>query len=178
MNRPSLAHIGVFVVDPDTMERFYSDVFGMVVTDRGVGAVFKNALIFMSGSEEQHHQLVLSTGRKPDTPSTIMQLSFKVQSLYELREVRERALAHGATEMIGLNHGNAWSIYFYDPEMNRVEVYLDTAFHTPQPCADPLDMSKSDDEILADTRALIERLPGSMDRRLYVDSLKQRLGQG
>lgn len=175
--RPSLAHLGVFVIDLQKMERFYSDVFGLVVTDRGVGAVFKNELIFMSGSAEQHHQVVLSTGRKADTPSTIMQLSFKVKSLDELRDVRARALEQGATDMVGLNHGNAWSIYFFDPEMNRIEIYLDTEFHTPQPCADPLDVTRSDEEIIAETRALIERLPGSMDRKAYVEQMAHVLGQ-
>lgn len=170
--RPSLAHLGVFVCDIDRMEQFYTCVFGLFATDRGQGAVFKNKLVFMSGSAEQHHQLVLSTGRAADTPSTIMQLSFKVETLDELRAVNERALADGATELIGLNHGNAWSIYFYDPEKNRIEVYLDTEFHTPQPCADPLDLAKSDDEILEETRTLVARLPGSMDRMQYVEQLK------
>ncbi|MFC0303475.1 VOC family protein [Rhizorhabdus histidinilytica] len=174
--RPALAHLGIFVCDIDRMERFYADVFGLVVTDRGVGAVFKNQLVFMSGSADQHHQVVLSTGRRADTPSTVMQLSFKVASLAELRDVQALAAKHGATEMIGLNHGNAWSIYFYDPEMNRIEIYLDTDFHTPQPCADPLDLNKSDAEILAETRALIERLPGSMDRQDYVASMRGVLG--
>lgn len=175
--RPALAHLGVFVTDLQKMERFYTDVFGLVVTDRGVGAVFKNELIFMSGSPEQHHQVVLSTGREPDSPSTIMQLSFKVKSLDELREVRKLALNHGATDMVGLNHGNAWSVYFYDPEMNRIEIYLDTQFHTPQPCADPLDVTKSDEEIVAETKALIDRLPGSMDRQAYIERMAHVLGQ-
>jgi catechol 2,3-dioxygenase len=175
--RPSLAHLGIFVCDLKAMEHFYSSVFGLVVTDRGVGAVFKNELIFMSGSADQHHQVVLSTGRAADTPSTIMQLSLKVKSLAELRDVQQRALAEGATDLIGLNHGNAWSVYFYDPEQNRIEVYLDTVFHTPQPCADPLDLSKSDEEILADTKALIDRLPGSKPRADYVAEMGDLLGQ-
>lgn len=173
--RPALAHMGIFVSDLDVMERFYSAVFGLVVTDRGVGAVFKNALVFMSGSPDQHHQIVLSTGRKPDTPSTIMQLSFKVKSLEQLREVQKLAVQLQASEMIGLNHGNAWSIYFYDPELNRIEVYLDTEFHTPQPCADPLDLTKTDAEILEQTAALIARLPGSMPRQDYIDQMKEVL---
>lgn len=175
--RPSLAHLGIFVRDIDRMEAFYNRVFGMVVTDRGVGAVFKNQLVFMSGSADQHHQLVLSTGRAESSPSTVMQLSFKVTSLDELRQIQALALGEGATELIGLNHGNAWSIYFYDPELNRVEVYLDTEFHTPQPCADPLDLAKSDEEILAHTRALIARLPGGMPRADYVALMSERLAR-
>ena len=175
--RPALAHLGIFVSDLEGMERFYTGVFGLVVTDRGTGAVFKNDLIFMSGSEEQHHQVVLSSGRQPGAPSTIMQLSFKVTSLDDLRNIRGRAIANKATELINLNHGNAWSIYFFDPEMNRIEVYLDTPFHTPQPCAHPFDLEKSDAEILAETEALVATLPGSMDRQDYVESMKEVLAR-
>ena len=170
--RPSLAHMGIAVINIERMEDFYTKVFGLVVTDRGVGAVFKNQLVFLSGSPEQHHQVVLSTGRAPENPSTVMQLSFKVKSLDELRTMRERALNHGASDMIGLNHGNAWSIYFFDPEENRIEIYLDTAFHTPQPCGEKLDLSKSNNEIVAETEALIASLPGGMERSAYVEKMR------
>lgn len=173
--RPSLAHLGIFVTDLAQMEEFYTSAFGLIVTDRGVGAVFKNELVFLSGAADQHHQIVLSTGREAGAPSTVMQLSFKVASLDELRTMQQRALDHGATEMIGLNHGNAWSIYFYDPELNRIEIYLDTEFHTPQPCGQPLDLTRSDAEILADTQALIERLPGSMPRTDFIAVMDARL---
>lgn len=173
--RPSLAHLGIFVTDLVAMEEFYTSVFGLLVTDRGVGAIFKNNLVFMSGSQDQHHQVVLATGRAPETPSTIMQLSFKVETLAQLRLLRDRALQYGATDLMGLNHGNAWSIYFHDPERNRIEVYLDTAFHTPQPCGHPLDLDMSDDAILQATRALIDQLPGSMSRETYVTQMRARL---
>jgi catechol 2,3-dioxygenase len=175
-DRPTLAHLGIFVTDVEAMEHFYTTVFGLLVTDRGVGRVFRNQLVFLSGSVDQHHQLVLSSGREPDTPSTVMQLSFKLQSLAALRERRELALAHGALDMICLNHGNAWSVYFNDPEGNRIEIYLDTPFHTPQPCGDPLDLALSDADILEETRKLIEKLPGSMSREAFAEHMATRLG--
>lgn len=122
--RAALAHLGIFVWNLSAMERFYSDVFGLVVTDRGVGAVFRNDVGFMTGSADQHHQLVLASGRQPDAPSTVMQISFKVSDLADLRDLRDKALAAGASDAIGLNHGNAWSVYFNDPEGNRIEIYL------------------------------------------------------
>jgi len=63
------------------MTAFYTTVFGLQLTDQGVGKNFKYDLRFLSGSSEQHHQLVLASGREPGTPSSIMQMSFKVQSL-------------------------------------------------------------------------------------------------
>lgn len=173
--RPHLAHVGIFVRNLPILERFYTNVFGLVVTDRGVGKTFKNELIFLSGAPDQHHQLVLSGGRQEGTPSTVMQLSFKVNSVDELRHARDRATANGATDFIGLNHGNSWSIYFNDPEGNRIEVYLDTPFHTPQPCGEPLNLEQSDEALLAETEALVNGRPGSMPRDQYSAQMHQRL---
>jgi catechol 2,3-dioxygenase len=174
-DRPSLAHLGIFVTDIALMERFYTDVFGLLVTDRGVGKVFRNQLVFLSGAPDQHHQLVLSSGKAPETPSTVMQLSFKVPSLDALRARRQQAQDHGAKDVICLNHGNAWSVYFNDPEGNRIELYLDTPFHTPQPCGEPLDLDLSDDAILQETRILIESLSGSMSSEAFAAHMTERL---
>jgi catechol 2,3-dioxygenase len=150
---PQLSHVGIFVHDIEAMTRFYTEVFGLRLTDHGVGRTFRNRLHFLSGSADQHHQLVLADGRPADAQSTVMQLSFKLASLQELREIRARAVDRGATQMRGLNHGNAISIYFMDPEGNTVEVYLDTPWYVPQPHGDPLDLEKSDAEIWAETEA-------------------------
>lgn len=159
---PQLAHAGIFVRDIAAMTHFYTQVFGLKLTDHGVGRNFKVPLHFLSGSSDQHHQLVLAGGRPADAPSTIMQLSFKVPAIDDLRRVRSLALAEGATQMRGMNHGNALSIYFADLEDNTVEVYLDTPWYVPQPHGDPLDLSRSDDEIWAETEALCRADPGFM----------------
>jgi catechol 2,3-dioxygenase len=150
---PQLAHVGIFVRDIEAMTRFYTEVFGLRMTDHGEGRNFKMTLHFLSGSPDQHHQLVLASGRAADAPSTIMQLSFKVDVIDGLRRVRALALARGATQMRGMNHGNALSIYFLDPEGNTVEVYVDTPWYIPQPHGTPLDLEKSDEEIWAETEA-------------------------
>ncbi|MEJ7931037.1 VOC family protein [Ramlibacter sp. AN1015] len=150
---PQLSHFGIYVRDIDAMTRFYTEVFGLRLTDQGEGRNFKVKLHFLSGSPEQHHQLVLASGRAADAPSTVMQLSFKVAEIDHLRQVRARALAAGATQMRGMNHGNALSIYFSDIEGNTVEVYLDTPWYVPQPHGDPLDLDKSDQQLWEETEA-------------------------
>jgi catechol 2,3-dioxygenase len=157
---PQLAHAGIYVRDVDAMTRFYTTVFGLRLTDKGIGRNFKVPLHFLSGTPDQHHQLVLAGGRAADTPSTIMQLSFKVSAIDDLRRVRSAALAEGATQMRGMNHGNALSIYFADPEDNTVEVYLDTPWYVPQPHGDPLDLTQPDATIWAETEALCRADPG------------------
>jgi catechol-2,3-dioxygenase len=160
--RPNLSHFGVFCQDVEKMAAFYGKVFDMAVTDRGVGRTFQMTLVFMSGTPDQHHQLVLASGRGADAPSTVMQLSFKVGEIDHLREARRRALEAGATQMRGLNHGNALSIYFSDIEQNTVEVYLDTPWYVTQPHGDPLDLEQGDEQIWAETERICRADPTFM----------------
>ena len=163
VTRPTPAHFGFFVYDLDRMVDFYTRVFKLTITDEGLGKNFGNRLVFMSASEDQHHQLVLSAGRSKDSPvSTVMQLSFKVEAIDDLRRVRAAALAEGATQMRGMNHGNALSIYFFDIEDNTVEVYLDTPWYVTQPHGDPLDLDHSDADIWAETERIAKADPTFM----------------
>lgn len=176
---PQLSHFGIFVRDIDAMTRFYTRVFGLRMTDQGVGGTFKFKLHFLSGSASQHHQLVLASGRGADAPSTVMQMSFKVQAIDDLRRVRAAALEEGASEMRGMNHGNALSIYFKDIEGNTVEVYLDTPWYVPQPHGDPLDLEKSDEELWAETEAACRADPGFEPVQRWAQRFEaQRAGGG
>ena len=59
--------------------------------------------------------------------------------------------------MSPITHGNAWSVYFRDPEGNRAEVFVDTPWHCRQPFAEPIDLDKPEEEIAEDTLALLEK---------------------
>jgi catechol 2,3-dioxygenase len=160
VTRPTPSHFGIFVTDLERMVAFYTDVFDLTVTDRGEGKTFRNTLVFTSASPDQHHQLVLASGRPADaTFSTVMQISFAVPGIQYLRDIWAKAAAQGATNIRGLNHGNALSVYMLDPEGNTVEVYVDTPFYVAQPHGDPLDLSKTDEELLRETEAICRSDP-------------------
>jgi catechol 2,3-dioxygenase len=171
---PQLTHMGIRVRDLVGMERFYTSVLSMIVTDRGRGNYFKCDIVFMTASPGEHHQLVIAGGRG-DEQSTVFQMSFKVQSIDALRRVHDRALKFGATDMRPMNHGNALSIYFFDPERNLVEVYRDTPFHVPQPHADPLDLTKSDEQIWRETEEVCRRDPGFRPIGEFAESNEKQL---
>lgn len=161
--RPTPSHFGIFTTELERMVAFYTETFGLTITDRGVGSTFKNELVFMSASEDQHHQLVLASGRPADAKfSTVMQISFVVPSIQHLRDVTARAAARGATDIRGLNHGNALSVYLRDPEGNTVEIYFDTPFYVAQPHGDPLDLAKDDETLMRETEAVCRRDPTFM----------------
>lgn len=170
---PMLSHFGIFAHDQERLVEFYTGVFGLKITDRGVGKTFKRNLVFMSATPDQHHQLVIAEGRPEDaTFSTVMQLSFLVQEIDDLRRIRKKALALGATRMHPLNHGNALSLYFADPEDNTIEVYMDTPYYVAQPHGDPLDLDKSDEELLAETREICLADPTYMPRAEWEAQFK------
>jgi catechol 2,3-dioxygenase len=163
VTRPTPSHFGIYVTDVERMVAFYTEVFDLTITDRGVGRTFTNQLVFTSASPDQHHQLVIAGGRPPEaTFSTVMQISFAVPSIGHIRTICERAAARGATEIRGLNHGNALSVYMRDPEGNTVEVYMDTPFYISQPHGDPLDLSRTHEEILRETEATCRADPSFM----------------
>jgi catechol 2,3-dioxygenase len=158
--RPQLTHAGIYVDDLKKMCDFYVGVMGLIETDSGHGFTFDNDFVFMSANPTIHHQLILATGRAERAKaSTVNQLSFKVGSLAELRAMERRVRDYGIDAIRPVSHGNAWSIYFDDPEGNGVEIYLDTPFHTAQPHADKLDLSMSDDEILRWTESVCAKDP-------------------
>jgi catechol 2,3-dioxygenase len=104
--------------------------------------------------------LVIAGGRPPEaTFSTVMQLSFAVPSIQHLRDLKAAAEALGATRVLPLNHGNALSVYFADPEGNTVEIYIDMPFYISQPHGDPLDLTKDDATLLRETEAICRSDP-------------------
>jgi catechol 2,3-dioxygenase len=175
---PNLAHVGVCVFDIDKMADFYCKVFGLQVADKGPGKTFPYMLAFLSGNKSQHHQLALAQNRPTGSTSTVMQLSFMVDTLDDLREARTRALREGATQMRGLNHGNAISIYFMDPENNTVEVYLDTPWYVAQPHGDPLDLGHSDEAIWAETEKNVRADPTFKPVEEWSDAFGQKIQAG
>jgi len=163
VSRPTPSHFGIYVTDLERMVAFYTETFDLTITDRGEGRTFKNTLVFTSASADQHHQLVIASGRpKEATFSTVMQISFVVPSIQHLRDVSARAAARGATDIRGLNHGNALSVYLLDPEGNTVEIYVDMPFYVSQPHGDPLDLSKDDETLMRETEDICRHDPSFM----------------
>jgi len=169
MSTPTLAfsHLGIHVTDAARMEEFYTRALGLLVSDRGT---LPNGptLTFLSHDPDQHHQIVLVTGRPPGVDyNVINQISFKVPALTDLQAVHRQLRDEGVKEFRVVTHGNAWSIYFPDPEGNRVEVFVDTPWHTPQPIAEPFDIEQPAEKIMADTEALCRGRDGFVSREAW-----------
>jgi catechol 2,3-dioxygenase len=105
-------------------------------------------------------------------------VAFHVDSLDHLRELSRRLVDAGNTSAIPINHGNAWSVYFTDPEGNGLECFVDTPFHVAQPFGDGLDLSMSDDEIEHVTRTKLESQPEFQPLAEWRLNMAARLEQG
>jgi catechol 2,3-dioxygenase-like lactoylglutathione lyase family enzyme len=152
-----LTHIGLYVEDMDAMVAFYTGLLGLVVTDHG--ELHGRQLTFLSRNADEHHQIVLVTGRRVEGETQLLsQISFRLadDDLGALRWFRARARELGAGGMEARNHGNSWSIYFRDPEANRLELYTATPWYVSQPWSELLDLDASDEEIREITKKVIE----------------------
>jgi catechol-2,3-dioxygenase len=148
-------HIGLYVRDLDAMARFYKRVLGLVVTDSGV-TDRGGKIVFLSRSPTEHHQIVLVEGRNEAMGvGLINQLSFRLDSLKDLQRFYEIIKSEGVRVDRAMNHGNAWSIYCFDPEDNRIELYAGSPWYIAQPCAEMLDLEESEETILAKTHAMV-----------------------
>ena len=167
-----LSHLGICCFDLPKMLEFYTGVLGMTQTDQGaLPPPFDAQLVFLTTDPSEHHQLVLVSGRREGEiqqgpalggsfGTAIFQLSFRLEDLATLRRVRDRLAAAGCSHLIPINHGNAWSLYTRDPEGNALEFVVDSPWFVHQPCAEGLDLTLDDAEILRQTEALCERKGG------------------
>jgi catechol 2,3-dioxygenase len=175
---PALTHMGIFTDNPEAMQEFYVRVLGMIVSDSGTGTLFRRRIIFMTGDPHQHHQFVLVVREDGDPPGgALFQVSFKLRTLDELRQVAALAVANGATELQGINHGNSWSVYFRDPDQNLVEIYMDTGWYVPQPFGDRLSLELDDQQIQAMTAERVKSVAGSMSQSEWSERIRNRLDQ-
>lgn len=149
-----LGHTGLWVNDLEVMTAFYTDLLGLVVTDRDdeLGIVFLSAR-----PAAEHHEMVLQRGRTaPDGAKLTHQISWRVDSLQSVVEYHHRFRDHGVKVQQEVTHGNAIGIYFFDPEGNRNEVYLPVDRDVRQPFRKSLNLDQDIDQILAEADALVQ----------------------
>jgi len=150
-SRARLSHLGFYVRDLDAQAEFYKKVFHLVETDRGVSGA-GDPIVFMTGDSSEHHQLVLTAGLPPEASRTwLNQVSFRVDTLADLQEFHSWLAECGVTPTATVSHGNAWSIYFLDPEGNNVEVYASSPWYVPQPFREVIDLHRRAQELLDET---------------------------
>jgi catechol-2,3-dioxygenase len=126
---------------------FYRDIIGLKVSDRSpTGAVFMTAQDRLA----EHHELLLVPGRNDEgTANVLQQISFRCASVADVKEFYRVFVENKVPINRCVSHGNTVSIYAQDPDGNSVEVYWPNGVDVPQPFGKPMDLSKSEAEIMA-----------------------------
>jgi catechol-2,3-dioxygenase len=149
-----LGHVGLYAKDLMQQRDFYTRVMGLQIADEDLEG---RGMVFLSADPvAEHHEFVLIKGRvATDDTRVVQQISFKVPSIEALRDFKRRIEAENLQVERIVSHGNAFGMYFFDPEGNRIELYYKTGFPVPQPHGDPIDLERSDNELLREARELL-----------------------
>jgi catechol 2,3-dioxygenase len=156
------SHAVLYVRDLDEMIRFYRDVLGFQVSDRGPLDPNQPGrdIVFLSQVDTDHHQLAFVPVRGEDRTTPLDHFAFRVDSLADVKALAERLRADGrGADLNPVNHGNAWSVYFKDPEGNGLEVFCDSPFGVHQPQLKPWNLSMSEDELRRQTEEQFRNEP-------------------
>ncbi|MDP6980659.1 MAG: VOC family protein [Myxococcota bacterium] len=176
--RAHFSHIGIHVHEIEPMVDFYTELLGLEVTDRGrLPLPGDPQIVFLSADPEEHHQIALVEGRQDGgiESGVVNQLSFHLGSLEELRAMKSAAEKRGVSRFLPISHGRGWSLYFPDPEGNGIECFVDTPWHVRQPVVDALDLSLTDEEILAQTEATYRSAPDFQTMETWKQAFAERL---
>ena len=105
------SHMGIFATNPEALGSFYEEVLGFTRTDKGEmpgpgGKLME--LVFLSRDPEEHHQIVMVSGRPADLAFNVVnQISLSTTSLGEVKQMyallKER---QDITELLTVTHGN------------------------------------------------------------------------
>ncbi|MEV4624002.1 VOC family protein [Asanoa sp. NPDC049573] len=148
-----LGHTGLWVDDLEKMRDFYTRLLGLTVTDEDPD----QGIVFLSARpEEEHHEFVLQRGRNapPDVKLT-HQISWRVESLEDLRDFHRKFAEEGVRVQQEVTHGNAFGIYFFDPEGNRNEVYLQIKRDVRQPFRKTINLDQEPEAVYAEAERLL-----------------------
>ena len=145
-----LSHIVIFCFDFEKMLDFYTKKIGMHLSDIGVAR--GNRICFMTFDENaDHHQLALASGRRGQMgEGALNHLAFRVPSMAALRQRHQALIEANVDQVETISHATWFSVYWRDPEGNRLEFFWDVPYYVEQPIVEPLDLSLTDEQMLQD----------------------------
>src|SRR5256712_13117796 len=142
-----LGHVGLFCHDLRAMRDFCARILGLTISDEDL----ERGICFLSAAPEaEHHELALVQAKEPAQKThNVQQVSFKVKALDDVRAYYHRLLDAGVKIDRTVTHGIACSVYFYEPEDNRVELYYTTPYKVRQPLGESTDLDRPNADLRA-----------------------------
>jgi len=118
-----VGHVVLSVKDPEKSAKFYSEVLGMEIVSYNE----ERRSAFLSFGT-QHHDIALFCAPIESVRGQIglNHIAFQINGgVEELHFLHERLLAYGAIIDRTSDHGITTSVYFFDPDGNRIEVFCE-----------------------------------------------------
>ena len=120
-----LGHVVLKVRDLNQSVPFYRDVLGL----KKVGQDGEK-MVFFSFLDNHHDIALLETEQDSAAPSEnspgLHHVAFKVgDSIDELQEAKDWLISKGVTPHRTRDHIATQSVYFYDPDGNQIEVFVE-----------------------------------------------------
>jgi catechol 2,3-dioxygenase len=120
-----VGHLVLRVKDVERSKRFFEEILGFpVVAQNERGMVF-----FSTDVADNHHMLAIMPGKEGaamPTPDQVgmQHVSFELGSFAELQDAYRLFKEKGVAIDHTVFHGVSKSVYFYDPDGNRLELYV------------------------------------------------------
>jgi catechol 2,3-dioxygenase len=116
-----IGHLVLNVRDVEVSEKFYTEILGFEI------ALKRPQRTFLTCGRI-HHDLALfevpeADKASPASPVGLNHFAVQIENLDELKEVYERLKANGVTIDRTVDHGMTGSVYFFDPDGNRIEFF-------------------------------------------------------
>ena len=144
-----LGHIGMYARNPASLAGFYRDVMGLQVVGGSDASHPLGPSAFLSSRPgEEAHEIAMFS--KPE----FVHQAFKVGSVAALKRFHRKIVDRGIPIRFQFNHGISLAFYFADPEGNMIEVYWRTGLEHRQPCAQEIDLTKPEEELLDELKVL------------------------
>lgn len=126
MKVQSLGHVVLKVSDQDQAEKFYHEVLGLSIVAR-----FESRRMSFFSLGNHHDFAIEAIGDQAASPDEkgigLQHVAFKIgNQLNDLKAAKQELEAAGV-EVSPVDHGVTKSLYFYDPDGNRLEVYVDVS---------------------------------------------------
>jgi catechol-2,3-dioxygenase len=147
-----LCHVGMYAKNPASLAEFYRDVMGMKIVDRSDASHPAGASAFLSSRPgEEFHQIAMFSNPE------LAHRAFKVGSLAALKRFYRKIVGGGIPIKFEFLHGVSFAFYFEDPEGNVIEVFWRTGLEYPQPFAQKIDLTKTEEELVKELKVLTGR---------------------
>ncbi len=116
------AHAVLRTTQLKTMVEWYKTVLNAEI-------VYENAMLAFMTYDDEHHRLAIAAFpgivERPRHSAGLDHLAYTYASLGDLVATYERLKAAGITPAVPINHGLTTSLYYRDPDGNKVELQID-----------------------------------------------------